>query len=325
MADTPHAEGLEPCLVPPGLRINILPILACPACKCGLKIEGEDSQRVLLCPRCGESYAISDGIPYFLPLGEKQFVPQESYVSISSEVKRWAGTHQWIYNLLWMLYPTPVRNCAVKRIFRRILGEMSSESLVLNLGSGETQGVGMDMVQSALPGRIVNLDVQAFKKVGVVADGHRLPFRDGVFDLVILKCLLEHVRDPERVVQECSRVLTEGGLIYSETPFISRYHGDLDFRRWTPLGLEELFHQFSKVESGVGAGPGSAIGLALREFIASFSEHRYLHPALKFIASWLTFPLKYFDIFLVNKKYSYKLAQSFYFLGQKPTQSVSSQ
>lgn len=55
----------------------------------------------------------------------------------------------------------------------------------------------------------VNVD---FKKYGdnipnlVLADAHRLPFKDRVFDCAVMSELLEHVDDPKKVLQEAQRV-----------------------------------------------------------------------------------------------------------------------
>ncbi|HLV80292.1 MAG TPA: methyltransferase domain-containing protein, partial [Chthonomonadaceae bacterium] len=42
-------------------------------------------------------------------------------------------------------------------------------------------------------------------------DAHRLPFPDNRFDVVYCRYVLEHVRDPLRVLQEMRRVLKPGG------------------------------------------------------------------------------------------------------------------
>jgi ubiquinone/menaquinone biosynthesis C-methylase UbiE len=52
----------------------------------------------------------------------------------------------------------------------------------------------------------------------IAADGHALPFRDGVFDVVILSDLVEHVKDPRRVMAEVARVLRPGGVAYASVP-----------------------------------------------------------------------------------------------------------
>ena len=41
---------------------KLLEILACPACKTAVKVEGEH----LRCPQCGRRYPVRDGIPVML-------------------------------------------------------------------------------------------------------------------------------------------------------------------------------------------------------------------------------------------------------------------
>lgn len=48
--------------------------------------------------------------------------------------------------------------------------------------------------------------------------GESLPFPDGHFDLVILDNVLEHVEDRERTLDEITRVLRPGGILYLVTP-----------------------------------------------------------------------------------------------------------
>ncbi|HLB60952.1 MAG TPA: class I SAM-dependent methyltransferase [Patescibacteria group bacterium] len=47
-------------------------------------------------------------------------------------------------------------------------------------------------------------------------DGHKLPFRDGSFDLIICTEVLEHVVDPDKVLQEIKRVLARDGIAIVE-------------------------------------------------------------------------------------------------------------
>lgn len=53
---------------------------------------------------------------------------------------------------------------------------------------------------------------------GVVADGFRAPFAAGVFDLVRLKEVLEHVEDPLALVKEARRLLRPGGIFLAHVP-----------------------------------------------------------------------------------------------------------
>lgn len=54
------------------------------------------------------------------------------------------------------------------------------------------------------------------------ADGIRLPFRDGCFDLVFSHSVIEHVSSALAYLGECRRVLRPGGVLYLSTaPFLS--------------------------------------------------------------------------------------------------------
>lgn len=55
----------------------------------------------------------------------------------------------------------------------------------------------------------------------LAGDGHELPFANEKFDLIILSDVIEHVKNPLRVLQEAARVLRPGGMVYASMP--SRY------------------------------------------------------------------------------------------------------
>lgn len=51
-----------------------------------------------------------------------------------------------------------------------------------------------------------------------VASAYRLPFPDCFFDVVVMKCVLEHLENPDKALTELRRVLKPKGLFYSITP-----------------------------------------------------------------------------------------------------------
>jgi ubiquinone/menaquinone biosynthesis C-methylase UbiE len=57
-----------------------------------------------------------------------------------------------------------------------------------------------------------NLNKQVLR-LKVLADAHRLPFRDGVFDLITSVWVLEHIEKPVQYFCEAARVLREGGSL----------------------------------------------------------------------------------------------------------------
>jgi ubiquinone/menaquinone biosynthesis C-methylase UbiE len=46
-----------------------------------------------------------------------------------------------------------------------------------------------------------------------VADGNRLPFSDGSFDLVLCNSVLHHLAEPEKLLSEIARLVASGGAI----------------------------------------------------------------------------------------------------------------
>lgn len=203
-------------------------------------------------------------------------------------------------------YPSPSWDRKVKLMVEKI----GTEALILDLGSGSRRRAK----------GIVNLEIMPMPNVDVVGDGHRLPFKDKVFDAIILEAVLEHVGDPKAVVSEVYRVLIPGGLVYAGVPFIQGYHASPeDYQRYTVCGLERLFSDFHKIESGSCVGPTSALHWILREYVGillSFGNI-WLYKLVSLLVGWITFPLVYLDIILMHNKNSHSIASAVFFIGKK--------
>jgi SAM-dependent methyltransferase len=105
---------------------------------------------------------------------------------------------------------------------------------VLDAGCG---GGGMPLSLAEHAAEVVGIDpIDRFGKAGVVlgqerglrnlrfarADGMQLPFRSGVFDLVLSHAVIEHVADAPKYLGECRRVMTPDGRCYLSTaPYLS--------------------------------------------------------------------------------------------------------
>ena len=74
-----------------------------------------------------------------------------------------------------------------------------------------------------------------------LADGMALPFRAGIFDLVLSHAVIEHVADAPLYLRECARVVAPGGRIYLSTaPYLSFAGAHLPRLR-VPVPLHLLF------------------------------------------------------------------------------------
>lgn len=84
----------------------------------------------------------------------------------------------------------------------------------------------------------------------VFGDASVLPFADASIDAVACFEVMEHVRHPERVLDEIARVLKPGGSAYFSMPFLYPVHdAPHDYQRWTVHGWEHMLGKkgFSEV------------------------------------------------------------------------------
>jgi hypothetical protein len=140
----------------------------------------------------------------------------------------------------------------------------------------------------------------------------------------VVQAVLESVVEPGRVAQEIHRVLAEGGLVYSEAPFIQQVHeGAYDFNRFTHLGHRRLWRHFDELRSGAQCGPGMALLWSVEYFLQTFAGNRRL--ARGMIARLVTlggFWLKYLDDFLARRPAGIDAASGTFFLGRRRESAI---
>jgi SAM-dependent methyltransferase len=92
---------------------------------------------------------------------------------------------------------------------------VDASSLASRTGAG---GFGVDLSHDAL--RVAQRACAPLGHVPglVVADGGRMPFRDGSFDLVFSQGFLEHFEDPLPMLREQQRVTRSGGHVVVNVP-----------------------------------------------------------------------------------------------------------
>lgn len=84
--------------------------------------------------------------------------------------------------------------------------------------------------------------LHACKEVDVFADlNQRLPFSDDYADTITCYQVLEHLREPMKFLSECFRILSSGGRIIINVPFMWGVHEEPhDYYRYTEHGLSHL-------------------------------------------------------------------------------------
>ena len=104
---------------------------------------------------------------------------------------------------------------------------------------GKGLDIGHDGEYTFKSDNITRLNIYPGENIDVVYDGDIIPFEDKTFDKILLRCILEHVNNPESLLKEASRTLKENGVMVIEVPFINPIHAaPIDNFRFTPNGLK---------------------------------------------------------------------------------------
>lgn len=104
------------------------------------------------------------------------------------------------------------------------------------------------------------------RSVDIYGSALHLPFSDETFGAVVSFQVLEHVPEPQRMMQEISRVLRAGGHLILSTPQMWHVHeAPHDYYRFTRYGLEHLSRScgLEVVETHGVAGFWARAGLKL--------------------------------------------------------------
>ena len=94
-----------------------------------------------------------------------------------------------------------------------------------------------------------SLDMVDTPLVDFVCNAEEMTIDDASFDLVLCTQVLEHCSYPQKIVDECFRVLAPGGRLIVTVPSVYPVHGyPADNWRFMPDGLRHLLRGFSSVE-----------------------------------------------------------------------------
>jgi SAM-dependent methyltransferase len=95
----------------------------------------------------------------------------------------------------------------------------------------------------------VAIDIRRGTGVDLLTDAHALALADASFDVVLCTEVLEHLREPQRAIDEMHRVLKPGGSLLLTTRFLFPIHdAPHDYYRFTKYGLQHLLRRFEILE-----------------------------------------------------------------------------
>lgn len=276
---------------------NVIRHLKC--LKCGGEFERlSDGVR---CQTCGHRATEEKGAFVFRKAG----AVRDEDTSFTLRLKDFLKKRPQLFFFLYYTLGVFVGKSAVSAI-----EDLPESSVIFNIASG------IKIIRND----VINIDIEPYPNVSIVADATRLPLKDRIADAVICESSLEHFQEPEKVVQEMGRILKSGGRLYASIPFIAGFHASPhDYYRWTEAGVQRLFSEFRPLEVGVGWGPTYALTSILREWLALVLSFNigFFHQVLVLLFTVIFAPLNFMDYLFARFKLSKNIAFGFYFIGIK--------
>lgn len=209
--------------------------------------------------------------------------------------------------LIFLISPVFLSGVSPKKFLR----QYPSGTLLLNIGAGVHK----------YRDDLINTDIFPYAGVDIIADATRLPISSNALDGVLCEFLLEHVPEPQKVVNEIIRVLKPGGKAYIAIPFVYPFHASPnDFQRWSIVGLRHLLKGGVVEDIGTRAGPTSALTAQLVTWCAilfSFGSET-VYNVLSMVFLLVFFPCKFLDLILGWFPTSMHGAADFYAVVRKP-------
>lgn len=129
--------------------------------------------------------------------------------------------------------------------------------------------------------RPIVVDIRRAPWVDLLGDACCLPIRSGSVALVLLIEVLEHLREPQRALRECYRVLRPGGLLAITAPQYWHNHGHpSDYFRFTDAGLRYLCQAagLSVLECRARGGPALVVFHAIELNLPAFWRPFFVIP-----------------------------------------------
>jgi SAM-dependent methyltransferase len=197
--------------------------------------------------------------------------------------------------------------------------------VIFDIGSREAKG-SYAFGAPPVDAKTVCVDIEARPGVDLVADAHDLHMvPKGSVDCVTCVSVLEHVRHPQKVMQEIHRILKPSGIVYISVPFVFPFHSaPVDFYRFSFQGIKVLCENFECIDSGFNRGPASTMHHLVVHFLAMLFcfNSEMLYGINIDIFKWLLFWMKYLDKFLARYQMAYVIHAGSYFIGRKRTNEV---
>jgi len=271
---------------------DVVPLMSCPRCRAPLASEPQSLS-------CTDETCPFNASGSFPRVGRWAVViDAEASVVDAKQLKRMteagletAAPHPPMVERLpsWLQRIVKPRNHVASRQIGRLLDLLKGRrARVLVVGGGSVGNGTEELYSPAAAIEVIGLDLYGSDVDLLIADAHAIPLQDASMDAVVVQAVLEHVVSPSRVVSEIGRVLRPGGLVYAETPFLQQVHaGAHDFTRFTHSGHRRLFREFEEIDSGVVAGPGTALLWSMEHTVRAVFRSPTAGRVTRLLLGWL--------------------------------------
>lgn len=238
-------------------------------CRCGSELIIKEN--IFECKKCSKHYKIKDNKIYTTD----QFINLNEWNH--NEFKFDLFEREKKPNM-----PDVIGGPRLRDLVNTLEVDKTEDFLAFNLGGGQDK---FD--------NVINIDIGNYENVDIISSLDDLPIKSKCADLLISNSVLEHVIDPERVLDEASRILKENGLFYLCVPQVCLRHHMMDYTRWTSVGLQNLMKKrgFEILEHGACRGPGWVIWHMFESLIVSRTKKGFKREFLRKMIMLLTRPL----------------------------------
>lgn len=234
-------------MTPISIYRRIQSIVCCPSCYSTLVYRSEEISRwgtkkgKVYCPECQKTVAaINDYKLDFIRVTQDDDLQVSKDIFVDDEIVR----------------EDKVQGNQFPTRFQELIDLVDEDGLILDFGGGPRQ---------MTDPRYINFEYSRYDEVDIFGDGHKMPFKDNSFDLILSQAVTEHVYNPFKNAEELFRVMKPGGKIYVESAFMQPLHGvPYHYFNTTLWGIEELFKDFQKVNSGWFGNFSDLIGWMLQ-------------------------------------------------------------
>lgn len=230
--------------------------ITCPACgnACDATLEHD-----FACTRCGHPFPVDAGI---IKVGKEQnidlHIPQD-YCSLQEIIHESSKFGAAITNDVELALTRLSATFAGQHITN--LGPWIDGARICDIGCGDMPYLAELAENAAKVEFIAGVDLNMpglrsmlkYKPAGIAVypvlnTADSLPFPDGYFDCVICSEVLEHTENPESVLQECRRILKQGGMLSLSVPSTALYFYPSYFLRdlWSLRGGLARFREAAR-------------------------------------------------------------------------------